>query len=494
MIKITRININRCKISSDNEEDIDLCRKLMSFQIEGAEYSDLFKEGKWDGKHKFIDRNCFIGLGLVPLLIEKLKKKKKEFRYTDYFIKDNKINICDIDERMFYYQNQSIQEFFKKNCGIIKVPPRGGKTYIASEMSRIFLDNFEKGSFLFIVDTEDLYEQALDDISSYLGLNISEIGQINSKNKIFKRVNVAMVQTLVSTFSKRTKDLKKKRSLLNFLKTVIFLSVDEVHENSSDKRIEVFKKCKNLQFLAAFSGTPKKQFGYIDNLKLQEYFGDIVYEIKKSQLQQDGYLSMDKVFLIHVNHKNNSDFSDSEGYREYLTNFIHKNDYRNSLICQAIDICIKNKWKTLVLFNSKVHGKIISEEMGITFISGDDDTKTRKNEKNEFLSGRGKVLLASNIFKKGITLPEAQVLIIGDGGQEGTNITQKYSRVLGVTKDKTKAAIIDFMDSGVDYFNEHSLNRLSIYSEEMGDKNIEVYDGHQLSFLEEGMSEWLNSD
>ena len=49
------------------------------------------------------------------------------------------------------------------------------------------------------------------------------------------------------------------------------------------------------------------------------------------------------------------------------------------------------------------------------------------------------------------------------------------------------------MDSGVDYFSEHSLNRLNIYDEEM-EGRIEVYEDFELSFMEEGIADWLNED
>lgn len=493
MIEIVRKTLNRCKLNFDNQKEESFCKKILSLEIEGAHFSEKFQSGHWDGRYKFLDKNNYFGFGLMPNLINKLEQHEKKYVFRDEYFKTNYIDVSDdVSPKMFYYQRESIIRFFEICCGTIKVPPRGGKTYIASEMFRIYSDKFESGNMVFFVDTEDLFIQAINDISSYFDVDVSEIGMINSKKKIYKRINVAMIQTCVSTLSPRTKDAKKKRSLLNFMKSVTFIAIDEVHENSSDLRLSFYKKFKNLTHLASFSGTPLKQFGDLENNKMIEFFGGIIFEIPKNDLQNDGFLSKDKVFLVHVNHAKKRFICSS--YHDYLTNYIHKNEYRNSLLCQTIEICIKNKWKTLVLFNSKKHGNIISKEMGLTFISGDDDTKVRTKEKKSFLSGRGKVLLASNIFKKGVTLPEAQILIFGDGGLEGTNITQKYSRVLGVTEDKNKAAIIDFMDAGVAYFSEHSLNRLEVYSKEMGDENIEVYNDFQLSLMEEGISEWLNYD
>lgn len=490
MITITRFSINKCRIFSDNEKEFLHAKKKMSVEIDGAEHSELFQEGRWDGTHKFVNNRGEMGIGLVPELLGHLDTKKIEYKIVDFYKKKSDELKVKIDKRMREYQAEAIRVFFSKNIGTIKVPPRGGKTFVAAEMSRIFLNNYDTGNFIHVVDTEDLFKQAVKDFSKYLGVTPDEIGQINSKKTRIGRINVAMVQTLVSGFSKKNTDKQKKKEFVSFMNKVAFLSIDEVHENSSKLRLAIYRKCRKVKYIASFSGTPKKQFGLIENMKMEEFFGGIIYEIPKSTLQEQGYLAMDKVFLIHVDHKKHRFKCD--GYRETLTKYIHTNEYRNDLLEQVIDVCISNKWKTLVLFNSVDHGKLLSKNTGLPFISGKDKGTVRDSEKEKFLSGKGKVLIASNIFKKGITLPEAEVVIIGDGGLEGTNITQKYSRVLGTTDDKKRAIVIDFMDSGVDYFSDHSLNRLEVYDEEMGADRIEVYEDYQINEMGESMFDWIN--
>lgn len=492
MVTITRINLSRCLFSATKDSEIEFCKESLRVYVDGCFFSKLYKEGKWDGYHKFFDTKNYFDYGLQDELCYHLNEEGIKFEIKTNYV-EFKLKI-DIDERMRYYQNESIKKFYKNSVGIIKVPPRGGKTFIASEMFRIssliYLN--EKEKFLFVVDTEDLFKQAVNDISEYLQISKEEIGMINSRKQIFKKINVAMIQTMVSTFYGRAKNKDKIKKLNLFLLNLNFLAVDEVHEHSSVKRINVFKKCKKLKNLCAFSGTPFKQFTEIQNLTIKGFFGGIIFDIPKQELQKEGFLTMDKVFLMHIDHKKSTEFAPCESYNEFLSHYIHDNNYRNAVLCEIINVCMKNKWKTLVLFNSVIHGKIIRDEMDLPFISGSDKGEVRDEAKSNFLKGKGKVLLASNIFKKGITLPEAQILIIADGGLEGSNITQKYSRVLGTSEGKSSSAVIDLMDTGVKHFKEHSLNRLEIYDLEM-EGRVEVYNDFEISTMSESINEWLTT-
>ena len=132
--------------------------------------------------------------------------------------------------------------------------------------------------------------------------------------------------------------------------------------------------------------------------------------------------------------------------------------------------------KTLVLFQSVEHGRAMSELLGERFISGVTKSDEREESKRNFLSGEGGVLLESNIFKKGVTLPEVQVIINADEGVEDANTIQKKGRVLGATETKKRSLVIDFFDIYDAYFSEHSQTRLNTYIRAIGKKRIGILD------------------
>ena len=102
--------------------------------------------------------------------------------------------------------------------------------------------------------------------------------------------------------------------------------------------------------------------------------------------------------------------------------------------------------------------------------------------------------MASYIYKKGITLPEAQIVLNASGGEERSLMIQIRGLVLGTTKLKNKALAIDFIDDFEKYFKQHSLSRMRIYEEQIGLKNIDVLDIQDEEFfsdLEHYLKDWF---
>ena len=445
------------------------------------------------------DRNKMtFKIGMFPTLIRYLRDHDIKYEVEDYVfgLPDG----VKIDERLsgkYIHQANAVKAFYKRRFGIIQVPTRGGKTFIMSEILRIFLKT-DEGNFMFCVDSTDLFTQAVGDIKKFFkrygGIEVGEIkaGHVD----VTKRVTVAMLQTIQSTLSDRCNDRGKKKSLKAFMKNLTFLSVDEIHDNASDSRLKLYKTCKNIEYLLLLSATPYKSETPMQNLKLQEWSGDILYRITEKELRERHVLSDYKVFLFAVNHNEIHYDIDDDDYATLRDKLIFNSDIRNTTLCNVIRVLDKLHLKTLVLFQSIEHGISISKKVGFPFISGITKNKEREKKKNEFLADKnGGVLLASNIFKKGITLPECEVIIIVDEGLEVSSVIQKKGRTLGVTDTKDKSLVIDFIDIYDVYFSEHSESRLETYVDEIGEKNVgilDVIEDDYLKTFENWTKKWFN--
>lgn len=185
-------------------------------------------------------------------------------------------------------------------------------------------------------------------------------------------------------------------------------------------------------------------------------------------------LSEYRVFLLFIDYEKENIISDE--YSELRKELIFFNEKRNKILFEIIFVLKKLNLKTLLLFQSVEHGLEIEKLFDIPFISGNDNEEKRTEEKEKFLKEEGGFLCASNIFKKGVTLPEVQVLINVDGGLEDSNTIQKKGRVLGTTEDKRKSLIIDFFDFYHLYFSEHSKTRLKTYIDSIGENNVGILD------------------
>lgn len=434
-------------------------------------------------------------IGMLNTVIAACEKRKVSYEVYDY---DFQFPAgVEIDDRMsgrYEHQREAVRAFFERRFGIVIVPTRGGKTMIASECIRIF-NATDTGQVLFVVDNTTLFDQAVRDIRTFFerygGIDVGEIreGHIDVEH----RVTVAMVQTLQSTLSKRCQDRKKKTTLQKFLKGLRFLIVDEIHDNSSDTRMAIYKRCRELHYQLCLSATPYRAGAFKENLKLQAWSGDVIYTISEQTLKERGVLTDYKVFLLVLEQSMRQ--LRARSYADYQKALIFDSDARDAIVMNVVEMCRRNHWKTLLLFTSVAHGRKIADISGERFLSGDTPGPEREAAKEAFLRADGGILLASGIFKKGVTLPEVEIIFNIDGGLEDANTIQKKGRVLGTTADKVHSAVIDFIDVCDAYFSEHSLTRLDVYERAVGEQRLGILDtedGSWLNTLEEWLKKWLS--
>ena len=492
IVKIDRINNFEYSFKLSSQDGIRHVSKALTFRNpDPYAYSPNIE--------KFNKRGMTFRIGMLPTLLDYLRSKHISFELTDYDYTLPEGTI--IDDRMsgkFIHQRKAVEAFFKRRFGIIVVPTRGGKTFIASEILRIFLDS-DEGNFLFLTDNTTLFTQAVGDIKKYFerygGIEVGEIraGSVD----LSKRVTVGMIQTIQSVLSARCKDRVKQKALQKYLKTLKFLCVDEIHDNCSDSKLKIYKRCTALEYQLCLSATPYRANTLVQNLKLKAWSGDIIYTITEEKLRERGVLSDYKVFMFMLDHNDieYDDPIDDDDYADCRKKLIFENNFRNDVLKRVIETLRDMNLKTLVLFQSVEHGRAMSALLGERFISGVTKSDEREESKRNFLSGEGGVLLASDIFKKGVTLSQCQVLVIADGGLEDAQTIQRCGRVLGTTSEKNRSLIIDFCDIYDAYLSVHSETRLNNYLRRIGKSNVGILDVSDKTYIEtfeKWTKKWFN--
>lgn len=473
MIRLTRIDKSTYSFALSDKDGLRKVAKALTFPnpnpISKNRNIEFFNKEKFTFK-----------LGVITTVREYLDKHGICYTLKDYRYNMPNVKIDDRMRGKFSHQEKAVKAFYKRRFGIIVVPTRGGKTFIASEICRIFLNTNKEGNFLFFVDNTVLFNQAIEDFKEFFqrygGIEVGEIrsGLVDTT----KRVTVAMIQTVQRTLSNSCKDRAKKKNLQAFLKNLKFLCVDEIHDNCSDSKLKIYRKCTSLDYQLCLSATPYRSGAILENLKLQAWSGDIIYKISENTLRKRGVLSDYRVFELLVDH-NEIDYEDliEDDYADLRKKLIFYSDVRNKYIVRVIGLLQKLKLKSLLLFQSIEHGQLIADVSGLPFISGKDKIKVREQRKKELLDNEeGGILLASDIFKKGVTLPAVQVLLVCDNNKETAITIQRKGRVLGATSDKTKSLIIDFIDMFDAYFSSHSESRLNTYVDSVGEERIGILD------------------
>ena len=492
MVTITRISLNRGRFFIEEEEEQVVVDSIMRIWSEGAIFHPAYRNGHWDGFIRLYDKANEFDLGLTQELRQAFKENDINCVYNIEYEKvpiNQEQLVFDEDDRE--YQSEAVRKFFKNNVGIVIVPTRGGKTFIATSAVKNLQYQIPECQVMFIVDGVDLFNQTIKEFAKFLKIDENELGKINAKEFNPQNVTIAMVQTLNSIYFGKKKDAVKLKALNSVMRKLTMLIVDEVQDTSSQKRLNIYNKATNLKFLMGLSATPFRNNDILSALKVKGFFGGVAYNVEKKTLQKEGYLSMDKAILISNQIGRQLG---ATSYHDYLRLSIHENNKRNMILVNIVKLCKRNKIKALFLFNSKIHGNIVSELTNCVFISGDDKTEEREKQKVKFLEKKGGILLASNIYKKGITLPEVELVVISDGGLEQINVQQKFGRVLGATDTKTRSIVIDILDVGSKYFSKHSLERLELYDEQIGKNRIEIYNDGDWIEIEESIVEWLSEN
>lgn len=369
------------------------------------------------------------------------------------------------------YQRYAVSAFLEQGYGIIKVPTRGGKTVIASEVIRIVTERISPDiKILFLTDLTDLFNQTVEELEKFL---IEPVGEMKGDFYRPGRVTVAMTQTLQSRMKKEAPKAMRHRLTYDLVKQAGLIIIDECHDFVSKKRLDILRIAKTEWFLG-LSGTPEKSSNMVDNLKMKGLVGDVVYDIKEKDLEDRGILAKSRVLLCL--YELVCDEFEVE-YSAFIKEFVYNNDHRNFVIATMAHICIELGLKVLIMTRSKEHGKVLANQFEFEFISGDDDPFERRRVKKRIVEEEGGVCaVVTEIWKKGITLPQAQVLINVTVGREESNVIQKRGRILGATDVKTKALTIDIIDFSEYYLSDHSYERIDAYSKFTVKENIDIID------------------
>ncbi len=530
MIRLSRIG-NKVFYEFDKEVERHAVEHALTIKHENPYFAKSYRDGHWDGLIRFYDKkNHTFPFGMITTVVTDLENAEYNYEidgvFESPFIPSMPFKAGDKHEgtAMHQHQLEALRAFYEIKHGIIKVSTRGGKTWIASQAIEQVTFDYKDCNVLFMVESELLFDQAIDDISGFLKINKKNIGKIKGEVFDIKQITVAMIQTIHSIeifkdrmlnkyakkgdtqsaaetyqqlrLEKRRRN-KMKKDLHAYFENVNFLIVDECHEFSNETRIATIERIEknNCEFILFLSATPFKSEKPMDNLNLQKVSGPVIYEIHEQTLKERGILASDKILLFMFNHDNNKNINVNKdsSYGDYQSEIITNNERRNNILINVVEICRKMKLKTLVLFIYKKHAHQIQAVTGDIFLCSDDKMEVRKNTIKSFLRKKGDALFASGIFKKGLTLPEVEILINAGGGLEQSEIIQKKGRVLGVKGKKTKALIIDFIDMSK-YFNEHSLSRIQVYEESVGIDHITILDTEDVDFyrdVKEFMKDWF---
>ncbi|MGM0366253.1 MAG: TOTE conflict system archaeo-eukaryotic primase domain-containing protein [Actinomycetota bacterium] len=358
----------------------------------------------------------------------------------DYRIIDKRPKIENIEFRskirLNDLQEKVIQSCEKTRGGVIVAPPGFGKTVIGIEL----IARKRKPS-LIIVHRRQIYEQWIERIQDFLGLNKKDIGQICANKKRPSEITVAMVQSLAK-FS-GLKDISESFG------TIIIDECHHIPAKSFRKTIVNFNPC----YIYGLTATPKRK--YNDEKMIFFYIGDIICNTGEFAGGPD-YLKKENIQLRVRDTALNVPFDNRTDDFQMLSRILVFDTQRNGIIVGDIQKELKPYNRILVLTERKEHvevlGLYLKSLCEIITLTGDDSRAVRKLKMKQIGSGNFQVLITTGqLLGEGLDVCNLSCLFLVFPFAFEGKLIQYIGRIL---RTKEKKLIYDYRDKNIGFLEK----------------------------------------
>jgi superfamily II DNA or RNA helicase len=203
-------------------------------------------------------------------------------------------------------------------------------------------------------------------------------------------------------------------------------------------------------------------------LQLEAIFGAIISDIPASYLIERGHLVAP---IIRIRKVPPQRYTKDTKYPTVYDDYVVGNERRNALIVDDAASKIRRGLPTLTLVRIVNHGAALSDSLSrklgftVPFLSGKDDSTTRRSVIRDLRSGTCRAVVATTIADEGLDIKPLAGLVLGASGKSSTRALQRIGRVLRPYSGKTHAEVTDFEDNAK-YLYDHTRRRVKIYESE----------------------------
>ena len=320
------------------------------------------------------------------------------------------------------------------------------------------------GRTIVIVPNKSLVEQTEED---FINCQL-DVGVYYGDRKTLNKTHTICTWQSLHILDKKSKDDSELLSLAEFLDGVSTVIVDEVHMAKAEvlKKILTQNLC-NTPIRWGLTGTvPKEEIAF---QTIRSSLGDVVHQVKASDLQELGVLSS-----CHVNVLQTAEWKEFGSYAEELKYLVTNLD-RVKFVSDMIS-AIAEDGNTLVLVDRIECGKalqtmlssqesLLSGKPDVPFISGAVKTKDRKEEYDEVKTSDNKIMIATyGVAAVGINVPRIFNLVMFEPGKSFVRVIQSIGRGVRKAKDKDHVNIYDITAS-TKYSKRHLTERKRFYKD-----------------------------
>jgi superfamily II DNA or RNA helicase len=465
MINI-RILHDWCHVVYENDATELVALQLATgYMKAGAEDTEAFKAGVWDGRRtlfrkrhnrtegKFptgIYRSTIEGLRSIPGFRVRVVDERV---YPYHPTKINKDLLTFVPR---WFQEEGANIGLQQRRGVFRSPTASGKTKQAVS----------------IIATLDLptlwitHEGALGRTSARAlkeGIRSNpEIGFYSGEDKVVRKFTVGLVQSL----HKHRRDLYEK-----WLRHIKVIVLDEVHHGASRTWYDLAMSIP-APFRFGLSATPYERSDQA-TLELEAITGPLLYSKTPEEVRE--YLSRPNVEMIHLPKMLMQNYSWPGYYHEGIV----QNELRNRVIIDRAMRSVQENQPGIIFVASRDHGalleRLLGEHIGVKglheYIHGDTPQYVRDLAYGRLRRRELRILIATDgVAGEGQDVPSVRRVIIGGGYKAAIIVKQRVGRGMRIEEESEGedgwggiVDIHDFYDNCNFRLLEHSEIRLGHY-------------------------------
>jgi superfamily II DNA or RNA helicase len=443
-----------------------------SYLVKGYQFMDSFVSGYWDGRKKLLsvqrDRRVRAPVGLVQEIVDLVVKDGEPHEIVDLRTWPKPyLKFGQVWDRLRPYQQEAVDAATKPRGslgtigrGIIKMPPRSGKTFTAASIiARLGVKT------LFVVPATTLLYQARNALAEALEV---EIGIAGDGEYLERDVTVATVQTLCEWRNGATKADPSRKEYVDLVLGAQLVIFDECHHLTADQwRLVVQDSPAPYKLgLSATAFLDHKNECELGVIWLRASTGDILVDFPVSDLIEMGYLVRPEIRLYTI--------SSPDLTSKRWSHALHKagillNKTRNTKIVEVTKELANDGMRIVVISNRIEQVDELCRLFDLVGLPyrraiGETQQPEREDAVAALVSKHVSVLIGT-VFGEGVDIPEVDAVVVAEGG---AGIKQTYQRLRCLTPHvgKDRAVVIDFVDLTHSSFARHSVERIAVYRSE----------------------------
>ncbi|MEO9497602.1 MAG: DEAD/DEAH box helicase [Vibrio splendidus] len=280
---------------------------------------------------------------------------------------------------------------------------------------------------------------------------------------------------------KSSKQIQRRKEMIEFLKTIEFVVLEEAHEISGNGYYDMMQQCTNAHYRLALTATPFLKDSQEANMRLMAATGPVGIKVSERKLIDRGILA--RPYFRYVNIPPIEGLNRGTPWQKAYKLGIVENTKRNLHIINECRRARRYGLPVMILVQHQDHGKRLEKVMnklGIKtrFIYGEHEQKERKSALDALKTNEIEVLIGSTILDVGVDCPAIGLVILAGGGKAEVSLRQRIGRGLRAKKIGPNVCfVMDFMDTGNNHLIKHSRMRRDV---------VETTDGFKQGIMRGG--------